>query len=323
MGDRTCDRCNKVFTKPFYLQRHLVRKTPCAPILEPEDLPPETLEDPHINQKKCRFCGRAFSSSDNMRRHVRTNCKIVPNEKNGDEGMERLYEHTIQKQQAQIDTMQALMVQQAEMITRLIGPNNDQLAAPRGQNGGNTGAQAGEVTVQGVQGDVAIDNSKRMFTTVNINVFGQESLDHVTMERIKAVLDESIRAPALLVAANTAILKTAMLVYSDPDRPENLTCYLPNKKTNDALVHLSRPDGTTGWEVRPTTLVLPPMAQKSVDMLFDRQPFEDAEEYAPLMKDLRDNEARYTAGGELRPILVRNKELLARALESLPIGGTL
>jgi len=30
---------------------------------------------------------------------------------------------------------------------------------------------------------------------------------------------------------------------------------------------------------------------------------------------------RYTAGTELRPILVRNKDLLARALETLPVAG--
>ena len=55
--------------------------------------------------------------------------------------------------------------------------------------------------------------------------------------------------------------------------------------------------------------------------LFDRQPFENADEYGPLMKELADNEERYAAGQELRPILVRNKDLLARALETLPVAG--
>jgi 23S rRNA A2030 N6-methylase RlmJ len=106
-----------------------------------------------------------------------------------------------------------------------------------------------------------------------------------------------------------------MLVYSDPDHPENLTAYLPNKKTNDVLVHAE-----AGWEVQPASLVLPPMAQKSVDTLFDHQPYEDADDYGPLMKELAENEKRYAAGSELRPILVRNKDLLARALETLPVA---
>ena len=75
-----------------------------------------------------------------------------------------------------------------------------------------------------------------------------------------------------------------------------------------------------GWEVQPASLVLPPMVQKSMDTLFDRQPYEDVEDYGPLMKELAENEKRYTAGSELRPILVRNKDLLARALESLPVA---
>ena len=112
------------------------------------------------------------------------------------------------------------------------------------------------------------------------------------------------------------MLKTAMLVYSDPSRPENLTAYLPNKKTNDALVHTE-----AGWEVQPTKLVLPPMAQKTIDTLFDKQPYENAEAYGPLLKELQQNEARFAAGEELRPLLVRNKDLLARVLKTLPVAG--
>ena len=63
------------------------------------------------------------------------------------------------------------------------------------------------------------------------------------------------------------------------------------------------------------------MALKTVDTLFDNQPFENADEYGPLMKELVENEKRYTAGTELRPILVRNKDLLARVLETLPVAG--
>ena len=309
MSDRTCERCGQTFSLPCRLRSHQERKTPCAPILEREDLRPEELEDPDLDQKKCRFCGRVFSSYTAMRRHVRNNCRIAPNEKNGDVGMEKLYEYTARKQAERIAALETQTEQQTGMIEKLTGLV-EQLVA---RDGG--GAQAGEVAIAaGDQAQIAVDNRK-----VVINVFGQEGLAHVTADRIKAILDESLQVPALPAAVDTAILKTALLVYSDPDRPENLTCYLPNKKTNDALVHMSRPDGTTGWEVQPTTLVLPPMAQKSVDSLFDHQPFENADQYAPLMKELQANEQRYTAGGDLRPVLVRNKDLLQRALAALPV----
>jgi len=246
-----------------------------------------------------------------MRRHVRSTCKIAPNAKNGDVGMEILYEHTLRKQQVERAQDKAeiaeLKAQNAE-IMRMMQRMEGMLMAQGG------GQQAGEVAVQGDANQV--DNRKQVI----VNVFGKEGLDHVTMARIKAILDESLARPALPEAAQAAVMRTAMLVYSDPDHPENLTAYLPNKKTNDVLVHASR-NGTTGWEVQPASLVLPPMAQKSVDTLFDRQPYENAEDYGPLMKELAENEKSYVTGHELRPILVRNKDLLARALKTLPVAG--
>ena len=224
--------------------------------------------------------------------------------------MEILYEHTLRKQQVERAQDKAeiaeLKAQNAE-IMRMMQRMEGMLMAQGG------GQQAGEVAVQGDANQV--DNRKQVI----VNVFGKEGLDHVTMARIKAILDESLARPALPEAAQAAVMRTAMLVYSDPDHPENLTAYLPNKKTNDVLVHASR-NGTTGWEVQPASLVLPPMAQKSVDTLFDRQPYENAEDYGPLMKELAENEKRYTAGTELRPVLIRNKDLLARALETLPVA---
>ena len=215
--------------------------------------------------------------------------------------MERLYEHTLKKQVADL---QAQNAKQGAQITEILTLLRQQRA------GGTNTQQAGEIALQA--GDYAqVDNSKKV---VNINVFGQERLDHVTAERIKAILDECLQRPALPQAADEAVLKAAMLVYSDPERPENLTAYLPNKKTNSALVHMS-----TGWEVQPTKLVLPPMALRSLDTIFGQQPHTD--EYAPLLKELQQNEARFVAGEELRPLLVRNKDLLARVLATLPVAG--
>ncbi len=59
--------------------------------------------------------------------------------------------------------------------------------------------------------------------------------------------------------------------------------------------------------------------RSSIDTIFGRQPHED--EYAPLLKELQQNEARFAAGEELRPILVRNKDPLARVLATLPVAG--
>lgn len=46
--DYVCESCQTAFRDNSDLQRHRNRKTPCAPILEEKDLPPESLEDPEL-----------------------------------------------------------------------------------------------------------------------------------------------------------------------------------------------------------------------------------------------------------------------------------
>ena len=60
------------------------------------------------------------------------------------------------------------------------------------------------------------------------------------------------------------------------------------------------------------------MATRSCDLLFDKQPFEDAAQYGDLMKALRDNEEALPQGTALSAVLIRNKALLEAALGALP-----
>jgi hypothetical protein len=118
------------------------------------------------------------------------------------------------------------------------------------------------------------------------------------------------------------VCEAALLIYSNPDHPENITCYIPNKRDGTALVH-----GARGWEIRPVPLVIPPMTQNSVGLLFDNQPFEgDLKEYETILSHLRDGEREFVGGRSpcelnMRAILVRNKDLLARILKTLPVTG--
>jgi len=70
---------------------------------------------------------------------------------------------------------------------------------------------------------------------IHVNVFGQEQVDHITPPQIYALLMKAKEAadPGL-----KAVLDTALAVFSDPAKPENLTCYplaeLTNKKTSDS-----------------------------------------------------------------------------------------
>ena len=290
MADRTCDQCGKVFKYPSKLRAHRARKTPCAQIVE---RPAEADEAKHV----CRFCNRSFAAVRSLARHMKGACPIAPNERNGEEGMLILYEHT----KATQDTaaiVKRLETEVAELRTRL---ERKELAEAAGAR--QVGAAIGE-------NNGTVNAATNM---VVVNVFGSEGVGHATGDRIREILDESKGGGAALpAAAQAAVLRAAMLIFSSPTHPENLTAYLPNKRTSDVMVH-----GEEGWEVQPAQLVLAPMALKALDVLFDKQPYESAEDYAELMVELRDNEARYAAGEELRPILVRNKELLARALGTM------
>ena len=128
IAQRTCTICGKEFPYPRDLKRHRERKTPCAPIIAKEDLS-------ELDQKKahrCCYCGRAFTTATAMYRHVRQRCKIA----NSEEGMEKLFEHTLQQQvaaqSAKVDALQAQLVTQSAQMAELAALLKGGLAgAPR------------------------------------------------------------------------------------------------------------------------------------------------------------------------------------------------
>lgn len=237
-------------------------------------------------------------------------------------GMELLYKHTLAQQQEQIETQKDeindLRAQMSQMTAMMQQVMLREKKTPAVQ----------EVAISaGDHSEIKVDNRRIHTQHITINVFGQERLDHITQAQIHRILT-GVQAFSLPNAGTQAVLQAAMLAYSDPEHPENLTCYLPNKKLGDALVH-----GGTGWEIHPVQLVLPPMMQRSVDLLFEKQPREglerdDLEACGTILKELETCEqdpskVRQLAGpdGALKAVLIRNKDQLARILEKLPVAG--
>jgi len=330
-----CPRCGKTFRDGRDLRRHQARKTPCTPILERVDQEAvygqEALEDPNFEQKKCRFCGRIFSSYDSMRRHVRQACKIAPNAKNGDAGVELLYEHTLRRQLAQRDAQHAAEIaelragqaQMVEMMRQMMGQggsassgqSSGQIGPQVGQSCTSSACQAGEVAIQGNQNQVDNRVDNRVY---NINIFGQEDISHLTRDQITGVLLKSLNGQSLQAAGLAAISEVGMLIYSDPGHPNNITVCIVNKKSNEVMVY-----GDGGWEILPIANVAPQMVDKCLDAIFDLQPFEGdpMEKCGPLLRDYIDHVARYIERADMRTILVRNKDLLKRTQGSLPVAG--
>ena len=172
-------------------------------------------------------------------------------------------------------------------------------------------------------------------TVINISVFGKEQLDRITKPMVFDILRSlgSIGPSGenAKLICEKAILKTAMLIFSDPAHPENITCFIPNKKGDNAMVHSER-----GWELQPVGLTVSPMAYQAVEILFKHQPWPwpntpphdykwIMEECGRIMTYMRQNEGTLVnepPRGEMRGILIRNKELLASVLKKLPMAGS-
>ncbi len=322
-----CLKCGKEFAKNVWLQRHLARKTPCALVVEKEDLPAEMREDPNL----CKFCGRPFMTRTSMLRHIRTTCKIAPREGNPD-GMDKLYEYTLRKQQKEIESMRAEMQELKAQNMALSAGQPTAIALPREGPAALVSAPQSFTAVVAQTANVDQSVNKTVNNTViNISVFGQERLDRITKPQVFDILrglgpvGENVKT-----IAEKAIIQAAMLIFSDPAHPEDLTCYLPNKKGENALVH-----GEGGWEVQPVGLVISPMAAQSIETLFKHQPAPDQhtpekdvkwimEECGNIMRYIQQHEGDLTnepPRGEMRGVLIRNKELLQQVLKKLPMAG--
>lgn len=316
-----CDRCGKTFPKHQGLKTHLARRTPCNPIIDAPE-PAEHKQKANV----CRFCGRTFSAPWCVQRHIAKSCKIVPREGNSN-GMERLYEHLLRKQEEKYNSAVAL---QAEPNA---GSGKNEVGAD-----GLTPSGSFAVTVNGqiMNHCTQTVNNITLAPSMHINVFGKEDLSKITKQQIFDILRDAGKLNAdntnIRPICERAILKAAMLVYSDPANPENITCYLPKKRgEKNALIH-----GESGWEVHPVALVLTPMAARGMDAIFEKQPStaDDnptiverwvADECCRILRYLDKHEGdllelSHLAEG-MKGILIRNRDLLERTLATLPMAG--
>lgn len=317
-----CTKCGKKFAKKVWLRRHEGRKTPCNIILDVEELSEEKKKSPY----KCRFCGRAMTTPANLARHMRQSCKIVP--RNGDtSGMDKLYEYTLKKQEEkhkkELEELEARMMQKMEAMAAQvqgIGAPQEYKVVPEAAKEVKNSAIIGSKNL--------VDQSTKNIT---INIFGSEKTDHISHQAVLKLLQgigplgEDLRS-----AGERAILSMAMMIYSDEKHPDNITCYMTNKKGKDALVHVEE-----GWRVMPLSLTLTPMATRAVDQLFAKQPWPgvngieaDAklETSTKILGYIKDHEGDLVGGAaaassELRAIPIRNKEILEGILAKLPKAG--
>lgn len=232
--------------------------------------------------------------------------------------MEVLYDHVLKRStaefQSRIDELEAERAADRKRLDEL----EARLAAVVPADASDTSSAPGAT--------INIDASVHVVNNVLVvNNFGEETTAHIPDAKIQQILDGATGAPSSMrSSAIKALCDAALLIYSDPDYPENITCYIPDTADGNAMVHTARKDGTMGWEVRPVRLVLPPMAASSLDLIFEKQFFEDSgqKRYEEILQHLRDSERDLSAEGSpceasMRAVLIRNKDLLTRVLKTL------
>ncbi len=299
MPIKVCPKCGKEFNDTANYNRHMKRKTPCALILDKEDLPEEEKESLH----QCRFCGRTFSTGSNLMRHMKKACKVALHDGNTT-GMEKPHEHTLREQvERQQKEMETLKAQVSALTVAVSG--GEQAIAP---------AWSSRAVVQN---RLALRTQERAPGT-----FGEEGSTVLDAESIASI--ETGVTPFVTTETGDrkqlvqVLTRAALCVYSAPQNAATLTCFLPNKKGDEALIK-----GPAGWEIWPLTLVMSTMVSCTLDAVRGRQEnFKEANLWiCKALEDARDDLIHILPSGEFRALLIRNRSLLEQALGKVPQPG--
>jgi hypothetical protein len=249
-----CPKCGASFPKNQGLQKHLARKRPCTPILD------EDQGAQQGNPNRCRYCGRAYSRSDNLVRHLKV-CKIA----NSDEGMEKLMEHTLQRQlatkvdvlEARVVAQSAQMAAQSAQMARLASLLEQQMGAGSALPAALVGA-AQTVNLGPVTNTVNTTNIAQVNQQIFIRPWDGAPADriNVTLDAIAAAFSENARLREYCRLGDTEktdpkvappyVLEMLMdLVKRAHADPTARNVYLNPKRADQALVCLK----TGRWEV--------------------------------------------------------------------------
>ena len=222
-GDKTCDKCGKVFRVPALLKRHQARKRTCEPITEPA-------ADSHA----CRYCGRGFASKHSMQRHVRQYCKIA----NSDEGMEKLLDHALAKQ---VHALQAQVAKQSAQVAELAALLKQQLVIT------SVPAPAQQLIVEGAHATVNNIGVQNVTNHITIRPWGGGDQIYITVAMLRAAFDENPRlieycrmdGPDQVDAEKAApyVLETLVdLVKRAHADPEARNIYLNPRRADQVLI---------------------------------------------------------------------------------------
>ena len=213
----TCDKCGYTTNRKGNYISHLNRKIPCVSkdvnIVSSLQNPPKPSQIPHksltkpsqtltnpsqtltnpYNDNDCIYCGKSFKRRDNLKRHMESYCKIIKSQMN---------ELELEKSKWEDEKLE-LKTKTAELENKVEKLSQDLINKP-----------------QNIITQNNINNGKISNKTININSYGNESIDHLT----NSYLRDLIGLPY------TAVQKLIKDIHCNPKVPENHNLRKRNKK---------------------------------------------------------------------------------------------
>ena len=199
-----CTNCGYTTKHKETYKRHLNRKNQCiskdSKLVTnvcnneiPSQNPHKSLTNPSQiiinpnNDNDCIYCGKSFKRKDNLKRHMESNCKIMKSQMT-------LIESEKSKWQDEKFEMQAKTIELEKKVEQL---NNDLINKP----------------TMNITNINTINN-------VKINNYGNETLDHLTIQGVNKLID----------APYTAIPNIIKSIHYHPEHPENNNMKITNKR---------------------------------------------------------------------------------------------
>jgi hypothetical protein len=196
--DRHCFSCGKTFSKPFYYERHKNRKTPCL------------IQDIPENDNavlRCKFCNKTYKHNYTLNRHYKT-CKI----KNG--GMDILVKKVQREEELEQKVMLNTLLKKVEFMEQKI---HDLTTTANSNNTNNTNNTINTNNTQ--------INTNNITQNITINSYKDPNTEGITLSPVD--IDNHERIAYALIDK----------IYFNPEKPENHSIYLVNKKDKTLMVY--------------------------------------------------------------------------------------
>jgi hypothetical protein len=290
--DRHCFSCNKSFRNPSDLARHKIRKTPCLI----QDIP-----DNDTAENRCKFCNKAFATKYTLKKHY-SRCKIknngigiLFNKIRRDEELGVLKEqnkHTISMNETLLEMVKTQQdeIKELKLLAKHVISTITDITNNTNNSHNNIMKNSNNTITQNIIINSYKDPNTEGLVLSTKDIYECEKISHALIDKI----------------------------YFNPERPENHSIYLLNKKDKTLLVYIDRWHTLTSEKDRRLLVmelqnIITQKGAKIVNGLYE----DDGDKFLKLPTDLAERIKSYNSfENEAR---MDGKQLLDTALKNKPM----